>query len=302
MAFNLSGYPSYNHYMPSYGNMAAYPSVSPDLRPSGITGNRFQPPIRPSSYTSPYYPGQLPAPSIQPAINMRTYQPPFSPASTTQPIYILPSSSNDSNNGNSAPLSVYEQRKKFWSKFMMNTGSTLAGLALGAYFGKKLLPQAIAQELGSQFRMAILPQSKKDAIAKKAEQAVKGTFLSGYRKSRKIQEDINKITLHEALSDCTTEVLEQVRKSDYTKSLKPEEYAKDMVGKVMSDDQVQTYLGDSVKTIITDKILSDDKFKTVLMEKLKSEIDNTAQNATGFTGWLLRKFSSDLAEKGKPNL
>src|SRR5262249_5311669 len=71
---------------------------------------------------------------------------------------------------NQAALSLQEQQKKYWAKFMLNTGSTLAGLSLAAYFGMKILTKAIVSEMGVQIKNNLLPRASKETLLKHKRQ------------------------------------------------------------------------------------------------------------------------------------
>lgn len=209
MAFNVTGYNATTPYPPNYGtprrpatNAVPFGHMVPSApapNPTFPASNFNTPPYPPSPYqtATPNYSGiystipktslfpqsytqppiSYPAPSLNTGIG--GYRPPYAapanpyarPAYNPAPYYTAP------------PTIIYamppeitpeQQRKKYWSKFALNTGSTLAGLGLAAYFGMKILPKAIVGEMGTQVKHNLLPsKSRKDLLEAKLKELLK---------------------------------------------------------------------------------------------------------------------------------
>jgi len=200
MAFSIYGNnaynPVYNRYAPSYGNQPAYgansnfgqlqsPVASP--LPGTIPTQGFPP--SPGAYSNSQTFGANgysnasynPMPNPIGTPNGLSYQQPyrtpaaqFSPGRPFNPASYAPypAASPYQLYASQASLSQQEQRKKYWSKFILNTGSTLAGLSLAAYFGMKILPKAIVSEMGIQVKNNLLSRNTKGHAEKQGPRTV----------------------------------------------------------------------------------------------------------------------------------
>ncbi len=320
--------PAYNRYAPFYGNQAAYgannvlgqmpPVASPlpgtaptqSFTPSpGAYGNSqtFGASGYPSnaSYSSTANPPGIPnSPGYQQPYRMPTasygynttatsFVPgrPISPAGyapyspTAYPYYHPPMLY-----AAQASLSQQAQRKKYWSKFILNTGSTLAGLSLAAYFGMKILPKAIVSEMGIQVKNNLLSRNTKAAMLKnKARELLADANTPQWIKDL-IQKDLHGKP-GQALSKWQKAKLEKVLLDKAESSEVASAFLRDSLTRTMADPQFKQSTANFMQTTF------DDKFQREFSDKVIDSIQKSAQEKN-IIGWLYQEAQQTLKKNG----
>lgn len=305
MAFSINGSNPYSRYtMPTVGQPAAYgantalgqmmpPAAAPAFSAAptqafthtassqmfGATGYPLGTPN--SSGFAP--PNRLPgAAGYNPFGLNRPFNAPYSPTGypyQTPVIYANP-----------AALSQQEKQKKYWSKFMLNTGSTLAGLSLAAYFGMKILPKAIVNEMGVQVKNNLLSKNTRKAmLASKARELLVAPDTPKWIKDL-IQKDLSSKNGN-TLSKWQKAKLEKILLEKSETSEVASAFLKDSLTQTMADPKFQQSTANFMHTTF------DDKFQTEFSGKMIDSIQKAAEEKN-VIGWLHKKIQQTLKDNG----
>lgn len=340
MAFNVTGYNAYNPYQAS----ARIPR--PTIQPAVSFGHYATPTIGPTIDTfnpTPSTPFSAANPVNYPAATPTFYSTPspslggtggFNPSyAAPYPLATQPLSQFNSfpqrtytsyipRGQNAAPTIIYamppelsqqEQRKKYWSKFVMNTGSTLVGLGLAAYFGMKILPKAIVGEMGTQVKNNLLSShTRKDLLDKKVEEllaspktpkSVKELLqkdpdtLGRWQQARREKLLLEHCETSEVFSKFLQDSFKQTFTEDYSKELltrmKAEEQIKESLSNITSDKPFMEGLKNNVQdnfiTPLADKYMKDEEtLRKEVTDKLAGAFIQSMKDKGGFLSrWAL---------------
>lgn len=297
MAFNVNGYNAYNPYRYNTGPIRpmAMPAVSfGHMVAPTDSFNPTNPALNTTSYqaftATPYYTGMaypnLASQPTQPFLStlapslpgINRFQPAYNnpyTALNTRPAY-NPFPGNAFPQYATTPTIIYanppgpsqqEQRKKSWVKFMMNTGSTLAGLSLAAYFGMKILPKAIVGEMGTQVKNNLLSNnSKKLLLDEKLQNLLKSpdTPKSIKELLRKDPKTLNRWQLAKRekvlLESCeSSEVAAKFLQDSLTQAV-----SGDFGNQLLDKMQAEKHLKERLSNITGDKVFMEEMKKNVV--------------------------------------